>query len=56
MTPKQTQMAEALIEVPLSDQDARFIQNIIMSDSALDEAEDFALIQLYDSEYGYGVE
>ena len=56
MTEKQTQMAEALIEVSLSEQDARFIQNIIMNDKELDELEEFELIQLYDNEYGYGVE
>ena len=56
MNKKQAKMAEALIDMQLPSDDARWLQNIIINDSDLEEEEDYRLVMLYDSEFGYGME
>ena len=56
MNLKQTGMAEALIDVLMPSEDARWLQNIIINNRDLEEEEDYRLIHLYDEEFGYGIE
>lgn len=56
MNQKQQKMAEALVEVLMESEDARWLQNLLINDSDLEEEEDYRLIHLYNDEFMYGVE
>lgn len=49
-------MAEALIDMDMPELEARWLQNIIINDSELDDEEDYKLKELYDNEFGFGME
>jgi len=53
---KQSKMAEALMDMQMKSEDARWLQGIIIDNSELSPEDDYRLIGLYDEEFGYGIE
>jgi len=56
MTPEQLKMAEAMMDMQVSNIDHRWLELILLNDSELDEEDDYRLKMLYDGEFGYGIE